>query len=416
MPRNIGLTRPAIALTTRAIDALQPGPAAYRVPDLKSKGLALRVATSGIKTWDLSFRIKGADRTRRMSLGRFADVSLEIARARASALASAARVGRDLAAEEEAERMADAARITVDSLISLYVRRRVMGRLRTAKEIESRLRRALEPHMKSVATELRRRDVRALLDDVADRGHEREAEKRRQTIGAMFRWALSQDMVDVDPTAGLASFGNGQLKDRVLSLDEIRSLWSWLSQPIQPEAPCTILKLQILLGARCGEIGGMTTGEIDRTGWIWTLPASRSKNKRARVTPLVGTARQIVRELLPEDAGERNLFTTDTGASYSSSNVGSFLLNRRGRLPVSKFTTHDLRRTVATQLVEMQFPLESVAAVIGHSAGGGEARTLVRHYVRTDLLDRKANILGAWDLKLKALLSDLSAKDELSHS
>jgi hypothetical protein len=36
-----------------------------------------------------------------------------------------------------------------------------------------------------------------------DQGHEREAEKRRQTVGAMFRWALSQDIVNSDPTAGL---------------------------------------------------------------------------------------------------------------------------------------------------------------------------------------------------------------------
>ena len=228
----------------------------------------------------------------------------------------------------------------------------------------------------------------------------------------MFRWALSQDLVDADPTAGLASYGTGQLKDRVLSLDEIRSLWTWLSQPTQPAAPCTILKLQILLGARCGEIGGMTTDEIDRVEWTWTLPASRSKNKKARVTPLVGAAREIVRERL-KDMVEGNLFVTETGASYSSSNVGGFLLNRRGRLPVSNFTTHDLRRTVATQLVEMDVPLESVAAVLGHSAGGGEARTLVRHYVRTDLLERKGNILGAWDLKLHALLSNVSTNNGL---
>jgi integrase len=59
------------------------------------------------------------------------------------------------------------------------------------------------------------------------------------------------------------------------------------------------------------------------------------------------------------------------------------------KLPINKFTTHDLRRTVATQLAEMAIPLELVAAVIGHEADGRETRTLVRHYVRTDLLARK---------------------------
>jgi hypothetical protein len=78
-------------------------------------------------------------------------------------------------------------------MIELYVRRRVTGRLRTAKEIESRLKRALAPTMQRYSEDIRRRDLRELFDQCADQGIEREADKRRQTVGAMFRWALSQD-------------------------------------------------------------------------------------------------------------------------------------------------------------------------------------------------------------------------------
>ena len=46
---------------------------------------------------------------------------------------------------------------------------------------------------------------------------EREAEKRRQTIGAMFRWAISQDIVETDPTAGLKAYDPGTPRDRVLA-------------------------------------------------------------------------------------------------------------------------------------------------------------------------------------------------------
>jgi hypothetical protein len=98
------------------------------------------VAPSGIKTWDLAYRIRGSGKVRRISLGRVTDVNLEKARERANELTSAARIGRDLIAEEKETRAAAAARLTVEGLIELYVRRRVTGRLRTAKEIESRLR------------------------------------------------------------------------------------------------------------------------------------------------------------------------------------------------------------------------------------------------------------------------------------
>ena len=96
-----GSTREAIALTQRSIDALRPAEAAYRVPDQRCTGLAVRVAPSGIKTWDLAYRIRNSGKTRRLSLGRVADVALEKARERANALTSAARTGRDLITEEE---------------------------------------------------------------------------------------------------------------------------------------------------------------------------------------------------------------------------------------------------------------------------------------------------------------------------
>ena len=79
-----GLTRGAQLLTHRSIEALRPAEAPYRVPDQRCKGLAVRVAPSGVKTWDLAYRIRGTGKMRRLSLGRTTDVSLEQARDRAT--------------------------------------------------------------------------------------------------------------------------------------------------------------------------------------------------------------------------------------------------------------------------------------------------------------------------------------------
>jgi integrase len=69
------------------------------------------------------------------------------------------------------------------------------------------------------------------------------------------------------------------------------------------------------------------------------------------------------------------------------------------------FTTHDLRRTFATMMAEMGVPFDLVAAIVGHEAGGKNTRTLIRHYVHSDLIDRKAQALRAWDERLKAILT-----------
>ena len=404
MAFGAGLTRGAQLLTHRTIETLRPAEAPYRVPDQRCKGLAVRVAPSGVKTWDLAYRIRGTGKMRRLSLGRTTDVGLEQERERANELTSAARGGRDLIGEEGEARDAAASRITVEKLTDLYLRRRVVGRLRTAESIESRLRRTLAPILQRYAADICRRDIREILDNIVDQGKGREAEKRRQVCTAMFRWALSQDIVEADPTAGLTPYDRGAPRDRVLSLEEIELVWKWLDTDALSLEAADILKLELLLGARCGEISGLRAEEIDRQKWIWTLPPSRSKNGRQRVTPVVGLAREMLEQRLSV-VEKGPLFMLENGTVLTSSHVGRFLLTRANRLPVAKFSSHDLRRTFATMLAEMGVALDLVAAIVGHEAGGKETRTLVRHYVHSDMLERKAHALRAWDERLKAIVS-----------
>jgi integrase len=403
MAFGAGLTRGAQLLTHRTIETLRPAEAPYRVPDQRCKGLAVRVAPSGVKTWDLAFRIRGRAKMRRLSLGRTTDVSLEQARERANELTSAARGGRDLIGEEGEARDAAATRVTVGSLINLYLRRRVVGRLRTAKSIESRLRRTLAPILQGYAADICRRDIREILDNIVDQGKGREAEKRRQVCTAMFRWALSQDIVAADPTAGLEAYDRGTPRDRVLTVEEIETLWRWLESDSLSLEAADILKLELLTGARCGEISGLRAEEIDRQKWTWTLPAARSKNGRQRVTPIVGLAREVLEQRLSV-VEKGPLFLLDKGVVVSSAHIGHYLLTRRTALPIAVFTSHDLRRTFATLLAEMGIALDLVAAIVGHESGGKDTRTLVRHYVRTDMLERKAHALRAWDERVKAIV------------
>jgi integrase len=147
----------------------------------------------------------------------------------------------------------------------------------------------------------------------------------------------------------------------------------------------------------------MVADEIDTAKWLWTLPAERSKNGKARVTPLVGIARNILEAKL-EIVKRGLLFPTATGKPSTSSHIGQMLLHRRGRLPIVAFTSHDLRRSAATMMVELGVSLDLVAAVVGHEAGGRDTRTLVRHYVRTDLIERKRAALEIWDRHLVAII------------
>jgi integrase len=162
--------------------------------------------------------------------------------------------------------------------------------------------------------------------------------------------------------------------------------------------------MQLLTGARCGEISGMRVEEINTTEWLWRLPGSRSKNGKDRVTPLVGAAREIVKTRLVA-LRQGPLFPSWTGAPMNSALVGQHLWIRRDKFPIDHFATHDLRRSAATHMAKLGLSLDIVAAVIGHEPGGKNVRVLVKHYLHDEFVERKAQALRAWDERLKAIVT-----------
>jgi integrase len=379
-----GKIRGRVDLKVKFIEALKAEAEPYGWKDSRTAGLVLRVAQSGEKTWPLSFRVKGRSKVKNVSLGKYGDpgASLEEARARANELTSAARRGVDLIAAEAEVLAAKARAINIGALIELYLKRRVIGRLRSASAVARILRRILAPLASVPAADVRRRDLAPLFEEIAARGRQRLAGLSLRLVGAMFRWAVAQDLVSNDPTKGLSSYDAGTPRDRVLDADEIHLLWPWMDEAL-PDAVRDSLRVQLLLGCRIGEVAGMTVGEIDRDKWLWTLPAARSKNKRPRVTPLVGAARSII-EARIADAADDVLFPDAVGGALTSVSVGTALLRRRRRLPIATFKSHDLRRTAASLMYELGIAKDVIGAIVGH---GGEdeksARVLIRHYLKS---------------------------------
>lgn len=334
---------------------------------------------------------------------------MEAARERANDLTSAARQGHDLIGEEAAARNEYDLSFTVEMLVAEYAKRRLKERLKTANAIERRIRRTLAQVMTRKATDIRRRDLRQILDKVADQGFKGEAEKRRSTIQPMFRWALKQDITEIDPSAGLSPYNQSVARERVLDHNEIRELWEWLETDDLPSHVADILKLQLCLGARVGEVCGMTAEELERDDaghYLWFLPATRSKNGSSRITPITGLALEIIERR----ASDGPLFVSPSGIISDTSLVGHAIIARRERIPIAEFSSHDLRRTCATEMAKLGLPLDLVATVLGQEAGGGETRVLRKHYIHNQFVDRKRHALAQWDRRLKSILSGEAGK------
>ena len=80
-------------------------------------------------------------------------------------------------------------------------------------------------------------------------------------------------------------------RDRVLSHHELRTIWRNLGEGHFAD----IVRLLMLTGQRRDEIADLRWSEIDFSKRVISLPASRTKNKRAHDIPLSKTALAILR-------------------------------------------------------------------------------------------------------------------------
>jgi integrase len=106
--------------------------------------------------------------------------------------------------------------------------------------------------------------------------------------------------VPVNPFAALPIAKSIAKRERVLSDHEIAEIWTATSTAVAPYG--SIIRLLILTGQRRGEVAGMAWGEISADLATWTMPGERTKNCVAHVVLLSAPARDLLNQLLLDDA------------------------------------------------------------------------------------------------------------------
>jgi len=155
--------------------------------------------------------------------------------------------------------------------------------------------------------------------------------------------------------------------------------------------------------------------EIDFDKALWTIPGSRTKNKRTHIVPLSNLALSLIIEaiaLCPHETDqpyEGYLFPSPRNADVS---VDPHALTRAfGRLTEAKGVEnarlHDLRRTGATHLTGegLSFPRLIVSKVLNHVSDTGGSSTVTAVYDRNAYLSQKRHALDAWAGQIAGIVS-----------
>ena len=95
---------PAVMLTDALLRATKPSEKPSELWDSRVSGLCLRISPGGARTWTLRYRPRDSVSFKRLSLGRYPEIGLAVARARAQEKRVEVSGGADPQGERRAKR------------------------------------------------------------------------------------------------------------------------------------------------------------------------------------------------------------------------------------------------------------------------------------------------------------------------
>jgi integrase len=346
--------------------------------DAVQRGLGVRVAPSGLKTWFVMRRINGS--MKRVTIGRYPEVSLADARSKAMEVLENIAKGAPPVRQPT---------MTVSKLMEEWFRREQNSR-RGADEKRRALEYDLLPAIGTrPADQISRADIHDLIDHIVDRGAPVHANRVLAYLRRMFAWATERDLIPASPVVGVKPPSPERSRDRTLAPSELKQVWDGTFD--LPEPFGAFFRVLVLTGQRRSEVAGARWSEIDLDRHEWTIPASRAKNGNAHIVHL---SKQAAANLTGATRiKDCDFVFTTTGKTP----ISGFSKAKRSldTLSVTGWTIHDLRRTFAT-LGTGTLGIDPVVMdkILNHRSGVVTGVAAV--YQRAAYLDQRRAAMEAW--------------------
>lgn len=297
--------------------------------------------------------------------------------------------------------------------------------------------------------QIKRGDLLELLDAAKAEGKLRTANILLTDLKQMFRFALARDLVLRNPLDTVAKKdvgGPSVLRDRVLTVEEIRQLRSSIEASGLHARLAAAIWLILATGVRVGELLGavwidavrdaaelkrvadasdVKLGFVDMARRIWHLP--ETKNQRDHTIHLSAFALEQLRKLAAckvasnDDPDRCVPWLFPNVANVGPVGVKSFgkQLSDRQKVPErrlahrtkattslllsrGRWTAHDLRRTAATRMAEIGISGDVIDECLNHMI---ESRTR-RTYIRDRRLSEQRKAFDALGARIQALLTE----------
>lgn len=375
-------------LSARKVETATPG----RHGD--GRGLFLFVKPSGARSWVLRYQVHG--RRRDLGLGAYPDVSLAMARDRATEARRLIAEGGDPIAKKRQAKpktFRDAALELIES------KRSGWKNAKHAAQWTSTLEAYVFPKIGAVqVAKVETADVIATLTPIWAEKPE-TANRVRQRIEAV---------IDYTSALGIRSGDNparwrGHLDHLLPKPTKVRAV---KHHPALPHAEIAdfmrelserngvaarALAFTILTAARSGETRGLTWGEVNLKSKVWTIPAQRMKAAKEHRVPLSNAAIALLGQRSEGVPDEALILGSEAKPGKPISDMSMTAVLRR--MERSDITVHGFRSTFRDWAGETTgFPREVIEAALAH----GIKNKAEAAYARSDLFDKRRRLMEAW--------------------
>lgn len=333
-------------LTDAQCRAAKPAQRVQKLSD--GRGLFLQITPAGSKLWRMNYRFQAKQRT--AAFGSYPDVSLATARLRAAELKDKLAAGADPALKDG--ETATPVKTFKEAARDWYRAREAQWVSGYAARLWARLDGDVFPKIgqKDVAA-VTPAEVLALLREVEDRNALEMAKRIRQTMSAVFKYAVANGWATSDPAAPLAGAMKSAPRQKhraSLKEDQLHDFFAALATYSGDSATALGLKIIAHTFVRTSELRLATWGEID--GDTWRIEASKMKMRKEHIVPLSPQVRAMFAELKDLAGTSPFILPGQSGHKPISENTLIYGLYRLGYH--SRASVHGFRSTASTILNE----------------------------------------------------------------
>jgi integrase len=375
-------------LTVKAIEAIsEPG----RYPD--GGGLYLVADNKSAKRWLLRVMVQG--KRTDIGLGSYQLVGLSEARDLARAYVREARAGNDprITLRKRVEATPD-----FETLARDYFKQhkaRWKNEKHRSQWIGTLEQYAFPAFGKQPIDQITTPEIVAVLSPIWFDKHE-TARRLKQRIATVFDDAKGKGhFTGENPVAGVSASLKSDKRLRrpkhhkAMDYRDLPAFMARLRSDEIPAMSRLALEFTILTAARTGEVIHARWYEIDTDKALWTVPADRMKAGKEHRVPLSDRALEMLATVKPITEAGGWLFEGQR-PHKPMSNMAMLKLLERMKVPV---TVHGFRSTFRDWCGETTgFPHAAIEKCLAHEV----ASAVERAYARSDLLDKRREIMAAW--------------------